>query len=88
MEVWYHVCMATDADNIRKEMIETGQPEADAIAALVTNQPTWDTDQLRQDFEVLGFAAPFVVVRRRADGAKGSLEFTHNPRVYFGWKED
>ena len=49
---------------------------------------TWDTTALQEDFEVLGFAAPFVVVRRKTDGVKGSLEFTHNPRVYFGFKED
>jgi hypothetical protein len=28
-----------------------------------------------------------VVVRRKKDGVKGSLEFTHSPLVYFGWKE-
>ena len=43
----------------------------------------WDTDQLRQDFEVVGFLAPLVVVRRKADGVKGSLEFQHSPRFYF-----
>ena len=26
----------------------------------------WDTEQLDQDFEVIGFLAPFVVVRRKA----------------------
>ncbi len=31
--------------------------------------------------------APFVIVRRRADGVKGSLEFQHNPRFYFNWVE-
>jgi hypothetical protein len=46
----------------------------------------WDTDELRRDFEVLGFAAPLVVVRRKADGVKGSLEFQHQPRFYFGWQ--
>jgi len=44
---------------------------------------TWDTDALRRDFEVVGFLAPYVVVARRSDGVKGTLEFTHNPRVYF-----
>lgn len=43
----------------------------------------WDTDQLREEFEVIGFLAPFVVVRRRADGREGSLEFQHAPRFYF-----
>jgi hypothetical protein len=42
----------------------------------------WDMQQLRQDFEVIGFLAPLVVVRRRLDGVKGSLEFQHSPRLY------
>ena len=46
----------------------------------------WDTQQLAEDFEVLGFMAPYVVVRRKADGAKGSLEFQHEPRFYFNWQ--
>jgi hypothetical protein len=46
----------------------------------------WDTSQLAADFEVIGFMAPLVVVRRRADGVKGSLEFQHNPRLYFNWQ--
>lgn len=43
----------------------------------------WNTDELGRDFEVLGFAAPFVVVVRRSDGVKGSLSFQHSPRFYF-----
>jgi hypothetical protein len=35
---------------------------------------------------VLSFAAAFVVVRRKSDGKLGSLEFTHHPRVYFGFE--
>ena len=49
---------------------------------------TWTTGQLSEDFDVIGFAAPFVVVRRKLDGRKGTLEFTHSPRVYFGFKEE
>jgi len=48
----------------------------------------WSTDELTQEFEVLGFMAPFVVVRHRITGKKGSLMFRHSPRTYFGWKED
>ena len=36
----------------------------------------------------VGFAAPFVVVKRRSDGAVGSLEFTHSPHVYFAFRPD
>ena len=49
----------------------------------------WDTQQLAQDFEVIGFLAPLVVVRRKADGVKGSLEFQHGPpRLYFNFAPD
>ena len=69
----------------RKDMIESGAPQADLAAE--TGQ-TWTTDELRRDFDVTGFMAPFVVVRRKSDGAVGSLEFTHSPRVYFNFQED
>lgn len=48
----------------------------------------WNTEELAKDFEVITFLAPFVVVTRRKDGAKGSLLFQHNPRLYFAFKED
>ena len=43
----------------------------------------WDPNELAAQFEVLGFLAPYVVVRRKVDRAKGSLEFQHDPRFYF-----
>ena len=46
----------------------------------------WDTQQLSDDFEVLGFMAPLVVVRRKSDGVKGSLMFQASPRFYFGFE--
>jgi hypothetical protein len=47
----------------------------------------WDTQELTQEFEVIGFLAPFVAVRRKADGVKGSLEFRHGPpRLYFNFQ--
>ena len=48
----------------------------------------WDTKELGNDFEVLGFMAPFIAVRRRSDGEEGSLEFQHSPRLYFNWLSD
>jgi hypothetical protein len=45
--------------------------------------PVWDTAALQEEYEVQGFAAPFVVVRRRSDGQRGTLTFVHQPRVYF-----
>lgn len=46
----------------------------------------WDTDQLSEEFQPIGFMAPIIVVRRRSDGVKGSLEFQHSPRFYFSWQ--
>ena len=46
---------------------------------------TWTTEGLRRDFEVEGFIAGIVEVRRRSDGARGSLDFDHSPRLYFNF---
>ena len=46
----------------------------------------WDTDQIRAEFEVIGFMAPFMVVKRKTDGIKGSLMFQHSPRFYFSFE--
>lgn len=46
----------------------------------------WDTDEMQRDFTVEGFGAPFVVVRRKADGARGTLAFQHSPRFYFAFQ--
>jgi hypothetical protein len=43
---------------------------------------------MQTDFEALGFAAPFIVVRRRSDGANGTLTFQHTPRFYFDFVAD
>src|SRR5689334_6376116 len=48
----------------------------------------WDSAQLSEEFEVLGFMAPYAVVKRKADGRKGSLEFQHSPRLYFNFVLD
>ena len=72
--------MTDETEQIRRDMIASGAPQADLAA---TDDPTWSTAELQEEFEVLGFAAPFVAVRRKSDGQQGSLEFTHMPRVYF-----
>lgn len=46
----------------------------------------WNTEELSRDFEVIGFLAPYVIVCRKSAGKKGSVEFQHQPRFYFGFK--
>lgn len=78
--------MSTDTtEDARRALLAAGVPQADLENVLAKGGQVWDTKQLTEEFEVLGFAAPFVVVKRRSDGQKGSLEFTHRPRFYFGW---
>ena len=47
----------------------------------------WNTNELGEDFTVNGFLAPYVSVKRKSDGKKGSLEFQHYPRFYFNFQE-
>ena len=76
--------MTDPTESLRREMLETNQPYVDLAHA----QQRWTTAEMTRDFTVHGFAAPFVVVTRKADNVKGSLEFTHSPRVYFGFTAD
>ena len=70
----------------RKRLAEINAQPGSREALEAQYGQVWDTQQLAQDFEVIGFMAPLVVVRRKADGVKGSLEFQHQPRFYFNWQ--
>lgn len=73
--------MTDETEAIRRAMLASGQPHRDLAQAT----QRWNTQELAHDFEVIGFLAPFVVVKRKSDGKKGSMEFTHSPRVYFNF---
>lgn len=47
----------------------------------------WDTKELQEDFQALSFGAPYIIVKRKSDGQKGSLQFQHSPRYYFNFRE-
>jgi hypothetical protein len=70
---------ADPTEPVRRLMIALDQPRADLEAAPVS----WSSEEATALFEFTGFAAPFALVRRRADGVEGTLEFTHHPRRYF-----
>jgi hypothetical protein len=79
--------MSDPTKSIRRERLIEINAEPGSRASLEQQHGrVWDTDELRDEFEVLGFAAPLVVVRRRADGMEGSLEFQHQPRLYFNFE--
>jgi hypothetical protein len=64
------------------------QMPAELAAKVAAGERVWTTQEMTKEFEALGFMAPFIVVRRRADGVKGSLMFTGQPRLYFGWRNE
>jgi hypothetical protein len=76
--------MIDETEDIRRKMLAdiNAQPGSREYLEAQHGQ-VWDTSQLSDDFEVIGFMAPVVVVRRRSDGQKGSLMFQHHPRLYF-----
>lgn len=48
----------------------------------------WSIEELKQEFDVIGFMAPLVGVQNKVTGKKGSLEFQHSPRFYFNFVAD
>jgi len=45
----------------------------------------WDTSELKEDFNVLGFLAPHIACVRKSDELTGSMQFQHQPRFYFSF---
>ena len=81
--------MCDETESIRREMVATINAEPGSRADLESKYgKVWNTTELSQDFEVIGFAAPLVIVRRREDRVRGSLMFQHNPRFYFGFQPE
>ena len=76
--------MSDPTESIRREMLESGEPQRN----LANAKQRWDTQELGRDFVVHSFLAPFVIVTRKSDGRKGSMEFTHSPRFYFNFVAD
>ncbi len=84
-----------DTEGVRRERlaaincaVQSDDREVERKRLEAQHGQVWDTAQLSQDFDVLGFVAPYVVVRRKSDGRKGSLEFQHSPRFYFNFVLD
>jgi hypothetical protein len=79
--------MSDPTESARRERVAEINLEPGSREALETKYgQVWDSKELRQDFIVLGFAAPCVIARKKSDGVRGSLEFQHNPRFYFNFQ--
>lgn len=79
-----------DLEKLRLQLLKqvNEQRAASRVEAEDKYGQVWDTEELKEYFEVISFLAPFVAVRRRSDGKKGSLMFQATPRYYFSWQPD
>ena len=68
--------------------VEINSQPAERAALEAQYGQVWNTAEMGRDFEALGFAAPFVIVKRKADHQLGSLLFQHRPRYYFSFQAD
>lgn len=81
--------MSDPTETIRREMVAEVNAEPGSREYLEVNHgQVWNTSELQEEFEVIGFAAPLVVATRKSDGTKGSLMFQVSPRFYFGWSPE
>ena len=87
--------MNDTTENIRRSMVANIAGQVESTNPQTERQRlesewgvgnVFDTAQLSAQFEVIGFMAPFCVVREKASGKKGSVQFQHNPRLYFGFQ--
>jgi hypothetical protein len=86
--------MTDETENVRRVLVQVinaslSPDEQERYRELCEKygvEDVYTTQTVQESFEVLGFMAPFVVVRRRSDNAKGTLQFSHSPRFYFGFQ--
>jgi hypothetical protein len=81
--------MDDPTEETRRALLVVVNAEAADRAALEARYgQVWTSSELANDFEIQGFAAPFIVVKRKSDGKVGSLMFRHHPRHFFDWTPD
>ena len=71
----------------RKRMSELNTNSGSREALEAKYEVVWNTSELQQEFDVIGFMAPFVAVKRKSDGETGSVEFQASPRFYFNFQQ-
>jgi len=69
----------------RQQVAEINADPSDRAVLETKYGQVWNSQELAQDFEVIGFMAPYVIVKRKSDDLKGSLQFQHSPRFYFNF---
>lgn len=75
-----------EAENMRRvattiiNALEAGKAQLEEIYGVGN---VWNTEEMREEFEIESFCAPCCVARRKKDGVRGLFTFQHSPRFYF-----
>jgi hypothetical protein len=82
--------MNDPTESIRKQRIKEIESSNTSRAALESQyRRVWTTQELTSEFDVIGFMAPLVVVKRKSDQVAGSMEFATSPeRLYFNFQPE
>jgi hypothetical protein len=56
--------------------------------ALPQAEQIWTTARMQWDFTVQGLALAMVIVVRKADGVRGTLQFTQAPPLYYSFEPE
>jgi hypothetical protein len=82
------MCTIQDTtEGLRREMVKVLNAAPGSREDLENRYgQVWSTDEMCAEFQALGFAAPFIMVRRQSDSVRGSLMFQHDPRFYFDFQ--
>ena len=81
--------MSDPTESIRRQQLAEINAEPGSREYLEAKHgKVWSTDELQEEFQALGFMAPYIIVRRKCDGVRGSLMFQANPRFYFSFSPE
>ncbi len=81
--------MSDPTETVRRSMVQQiNTVPGDRERLEAQHGRVWNTTELQQDFDVMSFSAPLIVVREKSTGRMGSLFFQHQPRFYWGFTPD
>ena len=81
--------MSDSTEDVRKQQAaEINDQPVNRFVLEERHGRVWNTYQLKNEFTIMGFMAPYVAVKRKSDGVVGSMMFQHLPRFYFNFVKD
>jgi hypothetical protein len=55
------------------------------IIKMLIEKTEWTTEEMMEEFKVIGFSSGYCAVERKSNGQVGVLDFGGRPRVYKGF---